>query len=149
MRRLDGPHAFVYYSRSEGKVYFARDCLGRRSLLKRTRASEGDLVLTSTAPPPQTDVDVQGDAWAEVGCEGIWELDLATMVAQGQESALKLHERFYDSQAPPAGSLVRDPSSAPAHSSQTYPLIERSAVVSSILSVSSTVLSRRSALSCQ
>ncbi|GAA5833927.1 hypothetical protein JCM3766R1_002474 [Sporobolomyces carnicolor] len=106
MRRLDGPHAFVYYSRSEGKVYFARDCLGRRSLLKRTRASEGDLVLTSTAPPPQTDVDVQGDAWAEVGCEGIWELDLATMVAQGQESALKLHERFYDSQAPPAGSLL-------------------------------------------
>ncbi|KAG0251040.1 hypothetical protein BG011_007890 [Mortierella polycephala] len=33
MAKIEGPYAFVYYHASSNRVYFGRDCLGRRSLL--------------------------------------------------------------------------------------------------------------------
>ncbi|KAF9111717.1 Asparagine synthetase domain-containing protein 1 [Mortierella sp. AM989] len=40
MAKIEGPYAFVYYHASSLKIYFGRDCLGRRSLLWHKRNKE-------------------------------------------------------------------------------------------------------------
>ncbi|GAA5897158.1 putative asparagine synthase [Sporobolomyces salmoneus] len=105
MKRLDGPHAFIYYSKAEDKIYFTRDCLGRRSLLRRKRNRRGEFVLTSTAPP-RTEHEGEEDAWVEISCEGIWELDLKVLASGEGEKFLRLHKRFYESEAPSSEALT-------------------------------------------
>ncbi|KAF9581305.1 hypothetical protein BGW38_001727 [Lunasporangiospora selenospora] len=46
MSKIEGPYAFVYYHASSQKVYFGRDCLGRRSLLwHKPSADNQDVTL--------------------------------------------------------------------------------------------------------
>ena len=68
IRGIRGPWAMVYYSSEDKKLWFGRDCLGRRSLLQKRVVETGALVLSSVG------VDMSG--WAEVGAEGLWWLDL-------------------------------------------------------------------------
>ncbi|BGP42293.1 hypothetical protein JCM10449v2_006298 [Rhodotorula kratochvilovae] len=68
IRDIEGPYAFVYYQASTQRVYFARDPLGRRSLLFHppTPASPY-LFLASNSPGagfPLQD-------WEEVACDGV------------------------------------------------------------------------------
>ncbi|GAA6063304.1 hypothetical protein JCM10212_006714 [Sporobolomyces blumeae] len=77
LRQVDGPHAFVYYQAKTKMVWFARDALGRRSLVVRngrftippndgggTRGGmsyEDALTLASTIPRPERrEFDGQG-----------------------------------------------------------------------------------------
>ncbi|GJN92383.1 hypothetical protein Rhopal_005413-T1 [Rhodotorula paludigena] len=65
---IEGPYAFVYYQASTQRVYFARDPLGRRSLLFHppTPASPY-LFLASNAPG--SDFPLQD--WEEVACDAV------------------------------------------------------------------------------
>ncbi|KAI9347138.1 asparagine synthase-domain-containing protein [Pilaira anomala] len=64
---IEGPFAFIYYRSSSNKIWFSRDCLGRRSLLWH-RSENGPFMLSSVA---QADMD-----WEEVPADGIYCIDL-------------------------------------------------------------------------
>lgn len=64
-----GPYAFVFYDAPNKRVYYGRDCLGRRSLLRKD-AADGTIVLSSVCD------NVSGEAWAEVDADGIHVVDL-------------------------------------------------------------------------
>jgi len=67
IERIEGPWALVYFSAKEKKIWYGRDCLGRRSLLRK-RTSVGGLLLSSVG------VDMEG--WEEIEVDGLWCLDL-------------------------------------------------------------------------
>jgi asparagine synthetase B (glutamine-hydrolysing) len=68
---IRGPYAIVYYDAVNNRIYYGRDCLGRRSLLRKS-TSDGSLVLSSVCD------NATGEAWAEVEADGIYVVDLST-----------------------------------------------------------------------
>lgn len=66
---ISGPFALVFYDAPHGRVYYGRDCLGRRSLLKRADTAE-ELTLSSVC---STEL---GEQWFEVEADGIYAVDL-------------------------------------------------------------------------
>ena len=61
---IKGPYAFVFYSEKLKKLWYARDILGRRSLLWKRQ--EGDLILSS--------VSLDYDGWSEVSSKSIYSI---------------------------------------------------------------------------
>lgn len=49
LQSIRGEYAFVYYDKESGKIWFARDCIGRRSLLY-SHNKDGNLLVTSVPP---------------------------------------------------------------------------------------------------
>jgi len=82
MEEVEGPWAMVYYSSKDNKLWFGRDCLGRRSLLQKCLVESGVLMLSS--------VGVDMADWTEVGVEGLWCLDLNGWSMRGQNEVLSL-----------------------------------------------------------
>ncbi|KAH7069140.1 asparagine synthase-domain-containing protein [Paraphoma chrysanthemicola] len=74
MSSIKGPYAFVYWDAYYKALYYGRDCLGRRSLLKKS-TSDGTLVLSSVCD------NACGEAWAEVEADGIYLVDLSSSSA--------------------------------------------------------------------
>ena len=68
---IRGPYAFVFYDAVHHRVYYGRDCLGRRSLLRKS-TQDNSLVLSSVCD------NASGDTWAEVEADGIYACDLNT-----------------------------------------------------------------------
>ena len=66
---IRGPYAIVFYDAVNKHLYYGRDCLGRRSLLKKS-TPDGSLVLSSVCD------NATGEAWAEVEADGIYMVDL-------------------------------------------------------------------------
>lgn len=69
LSNIRGPYAIVFYDALNRLIYYARDCLGRRSLLKKT-TSDGSLVLSSVCD------NATGEAWNEIEADGIYVVDL-------------------------------------------------------------------------
>lgn len=67
--RIRGPYAFVFYDAVGRRLFYGRDCLGRRSLLQSTNHA-GDFVLSSIC-----DGHVSS-SWREVEADGIYMVDL-------------------------------------------------------------------------
>jgi asparagine synthetase B (glutamine-hydrolysing) len=65
---IRGPYACVYYHSGQHRLYFGRDCLGRRSLVTTT-TQLGDRIIASVP----TDATLQ---WSEIDAEGIFYIDL-------------------------------------------------------------------------
>jgi hypothetical protein len=61
---IRGPYALVYYDGPRRRLYYGRDCLGRRSLLFRTEADHS-FTLSSVSH------DVSETGWAEIEANGI------------------------------------------------------------------------------
>ncbi|KAL8656278.1 MAG: hypothetical protein Q9210_000369 [Variospora velana] len=70
--RVSGPFAFIFYNARQGSVYYGRDRLGRRSLL-RSKAHNGDIVISSVCSGPST------TNWAEVEADGVYVIHLANI----------------------------------------------------------------------
>lgn len=70
--KIEGPFAFVYYKADTKKIYFARDCLGRRSLLWY-KSENGPFMLSSVGRAQEA---VEGGAWEEVPANGIYCIEL-------------------------------------------------------------------------
>ncbi|KAF2682272.1 hypothetical protein K458DRAFT_307800 [Lentithecium fluviatile CBS 122367] len=64
---IRGPYAFVFYDARSRCIFYGRDCLGRRSLLRKTNDA---LVLSSVCD------NATGESWAEIEADGIYLLDL-------------------------------------------------------------------------
>ncbi|KAH7395328.1 asparagine synthase-domain-containing protein [Phaeosphaeria sp. MPI-PUGE-AT-0046c] len=66
-----GPYAFVFYDATHRLVYYGRDCLGRRSLLRKT-VSDHSIILSSVCD------NASGESWTEVEADGVYILDLTS-----------------------------------------------------------------------
>ncbi|KAI8978629.1 asparagine synthase-domain-containing protein [Pilobolus umbonatus] len=67
---IEGPYAFVYWKAQLKKIYFGRDCLGRRSLLWNYGADK-PFMLSSVSKSSE------GMEWAEVPANGIYCIDIS------------------------------------------------------------------------
>lgn len=70
--KIEGPFAFVFYKAATNKIWFARDCLGRRSLLWQ-KSETNAFMLSSVAKADQD--------WEEVPAHGIYCIDLESTSA--------------------------------------------------------------------
>ncbi|KAK3323702.1 asparagine synthase-domain-containing protein [Cercophora scortea] len=68
-RAVEGPFAFVYYDQPAERLYFARDRLGRRSLMIARDVASDAVILSSIA-------EACDPGWKEVEADGIYVLDL-------------------------------------------------------------------------
>jgi asparagine synthetase B (glutamine-hydrolysing) len=76
LSEVAGPYGFVFYDDVHSRMYFGRDFLGRRSLLRRVD-THGNLLLTSVTNGAST------ENWSEVEADGIYCIDLTTRSATG------------------------------------------------------------------
>ncbi|KAJ2169877.1 hypothetical protein IW145_000732 [Coemansia sp. RSA 521] len=77
MSKIEGPYAFVYVDREQKHVWYARDYLGRRSLLTKTMDS-GAMLVSSVA-----DTADESTAWTEVAAQKIYCVDLNARTLDG------------------------------------------------------------------
>ncbi|KTW28577.1 hypothetical protein T552_01838 [Pneumocystis carinii B80] len=72
IREIEGPYAFIFIEKSKERLWYGRDCLGRRSLLKKTSTGINDsfcFLLSSVS---------NGDpSWEEVFADGLYFVDLS------------------------------------------------------------------------
>jgi asparagine synthetase B (glutamine-hydrolysing) len=78
---IRGPYAFVFYDAVHKLVYYGRDCLGRRSLLRKTTLDD-TLVLSSVCD------NASGDSWTEVEADGIYIVDLNVSLSNTLSSCI-------------------------------------------------------------
>jgi asparagine synthetase B (glutamine-hydrolysing) len=76
IEQIRGPFALVYYD-GKDKLYYGRDCLGRRSLMIG-RLEDGSLIISSVA-----DLSLNAQ-WSEVDADGLYVFDLS--VEGGKQS---------------------------------------------------------------
>jgi hypothetical protein len=74
LSRVAGPYAFVFFDHSRGRLFFGRDFLGRRSLLRRL-TNYGELIISSVSDGHSD------DGWTEIEADGVYCIDLHIMDA--------------------------------------------------------------------
>ena len=79
LSKIRGPFACVFYDAHSQKIYFSRDCLGRRSLVKST-SSNGDVVIASIC-----DLEFASE-WSEVEADGVYVISLSQEAIQKSSS---------------------------------------------------------------
>ncbi|KAI9317483.1 asparagine synthase-domain-containing protein [Dichotomocladium elegans] len=104
---IEGPFAFVFYQKSENRIWFGRDCLGRRSLL--WRRTESSIVLCSAAE--QWEANDERALWEELPAEGIYCIDLfgdenAPAVYRVHNHPVRLHPWTYTANDGKTNSLI-------------------------------------------
>jgi hypothetical protein len=77
---IRGPYAFVFYDARNRYLYYGRDCLGRRSLLRK-HGSDDEVLLSSVCD------NSTGQGWAEIEADGIHVIDLSQLPDQGPLSS--------------------------------------------------------------
>ena len=80
--QIEGPWAMVFYDASKRRLWYGRDCLGRRSLMRKMIRETGELLLSS--------VGVDMDGWDEVGVEGLGCLELQEFINNCSEVPIPL-----------------------------------------------------------
>lgn len=76
LSQVAGPYSFVFFDHQRGRLFFGRDFLGRRSLMKRV-TKYGDLILSSVS-------DGNPDEnWTEIPADGIYCIDLHVIDPSG------------------------------------------------------------------
>lgn len=86
LRSIQGPFAFVFFSKSRNRLYFGRDRLGRRSLLMRHTADS--FKLSSVA-------EESGEGWQEVEADGFYSIDVLSTFEKTM-STLARHPWVHD-----------------------------------------------------
>ncbi|KAK6513493.1 hypothetical protein TWF281_005117 [Arthrobotrys megalospora] len=73
LQGIEGPFAFVFYDGPSKRVWFGRDWLGRRSLLRRKSTDgDGSVAICSIADPRTI------SQWEEIEADGFYYIDLQT-----------------------------------------------------------------------
>ncbi|KAH3969741.1 hypothetical protein HBH64_083160 [Parastagonospora nodorum] len=79
---IRGPYAFVFYDAPNKLMYYGRDCLGRRSLLRKS-TSDDTLIISSVCD------NASGESWAEVEADGIYVVDLTSLSSSELSSSTR------------------------------------------------------------
>lgn len=106
-----GPFAFVFHDARNHFIFFGRDCLGRRSLLKKTTFFD-EFILSSVCD------NATGNQWTEVEADGIHVIDLKTSSSNSPLRTIHIpHQRLGDAMGAPRlvgeSSTPRTPLSCP------------------------------------
>ncbi|KAK6514373.1 hypothetical protein TWF506_008769 [Arthrobotrys conoides] len=73
LQKIEGPFAFVFYDGPSKRVWFGRDWLGRRSLLRRKSVDgDGNVAICSIADSQTI------SKWEEIEADGFYYIDLQT-----------------------------------------------------------------------
>jgi hypothetical protein len=98
--RIRGPYACVFYDGCAKQLYFGRDCLGRRSLV-RTISSNGDLLIASVSDSTDT-------GWTEVEGDGMYVLSLPDLSKSSVDTFSIDHYPLYylNTPKPESGGIV-------------------------------------------
>ncbi|KAL8964776.1 MAG: hypothetical protein Q9183_004225, partial [Haloplaca sp. 2 TL-2023] len=70
LNRVQGPYAFIFYSPENGKIFYGRDVLGRRSLLM-SDGQDGNIMISSVCTGNSS------GNWTEVEANGIYVLEMS------------------------------------------------------------------------
>ncbi|GBB99862.1 hypothetical protein RclHR1_03660009 [Rhizophagus clarus] len=91
LQNIEGPYAIIYWQNSKRRLWFGRDCLGRRSLLWNLPSEEEDnFILTSVGCKiPQISETSSSPYFAEVPADGIFYLDLDKMMSSASWEPFK------------------------------------------------------------
>ncbi|KAK6339187.1 hypothetical protein TWF718_008609 [Orbilia javanica] len=73
LQKIEGPFAFVFYDGPSKRIWFGRDWLGRRSLLRRKSVDGDRNVAICSIADPQTI-----SQWEEIEADGFYYIDLQT-----------------------------------------------------------------------
>lgn len=100
---ISGPFAFVFYDAVKSRLFFSRDCLGRRSLLQGFD-EDGNLKICSLCDGSSS------TNFEEVGFSGVYTIDLGAY----QDPSVSPRERYKieilpwsSDHSPPTGHIVR------------------------------------------
>ncbi len=93
---IRGPYAFIYYDALAGKIFFGRDCLGRRSLLRNSDAA-GMFSLSSVCG------ETHEHQCHEIEANGVYVMDLwnSSAVPSALEGILETEGTLTDVKTPP------------------------------------------------
>lgn len=80
--RIKGPYACVFYDAIQEKLYYGRDCLGRRSLVTST-ANNGDLIIASITQP-------EVEFWTELDASGMYVISLKSTVGPSDDNSFNI-----------------------------------------------------------
>lgn len=87
LQRIEGPYSIVFWQASTSRLWFARDCLGRRSLLWHNPTSDLDnFYLSSVASTAASTAET--DFWEEVPANGIYCIHVDKLVTSSGISAV-------------------------------------------------------------
>ncbi|CAG8556054.1 16502_t:CDS:10 [Dentiscutata erythropus] len=92
LQMIEGPYSIIYWQGSKRKLWFGRDCLGRRSLLWHIPSDERDsFLLTSVGckVPHRPEHFEAVSYFQEVPADGIYCLDINTMLSSGSLGSFK------------------------------------------------------------
>lgn len=81
---IRGPFSFVFYDWPNKYAYYGRDCLGRRSLLRKSMPTD-EVVLSSVAD------NSTGEQWAEVEADGLYVVDISLESGELHTTRIPLH----------------------------------------------------------
>lgn len=79
LRRITGPYAFIFYNARYGRIFYGRDFLGRRSLL-RSNGQGGSITISSVCSGPSS------GTWDEVEANGVYVIDLPKLCSKDDKS---------------------------------------------------------------
>ncbi|KAL8839407.1 MAG: hypothetical protein Q9170_001746 [Blastenia crenularia] len=83
LSHISGPYAFIFYHAISGRIFYGRDLLGRRSLLKG-EGKDGSFALSSVR------YGSSAERWTEVEADGIYVIDLPSV----PHKKIKIVERY-------------------------------------------------------
>ncbi|CBQ73902.1 conserved hypothetical protein [Sporisorium reilianum SRZ2] len=115
LSEVEGSYAFVLLDRTESKLYFGRDPLGRRSLLLHQSSEHSTIAIVSVASEVML---YPGTSLTEIDCSSLWTIDLLHTPTSPQPlprlasrftSPLQLHELRQPHPQPP------EPARSPEH----------------------------------
>ena len=90
LARISGPYAFVFYDSTRQLLFYGRDVLGRRSLLRR-RVPGQSLEIASVSGGKYD------RGFEEVGADGVYVLDLALASTTGDAALLSCGRHLHES----------------------------------------------------
>lgn len=99
---ISGPFAFVFYDAVHSRLFFSRDCLGRRSLLQGFD-EDGSLKICSLCD------GTSSTCFEEVGFSGIYTIDLEASVHASKQQYRIETLPWSSDPFPPAGHIVSQP----------------------------------------
>ncbi|KAI5479249.1 asparagine synthase (glutamine-hydrolyzing) [Pseudohyphozyma bogoriensis] len=108
IKHVEGPYAFVYYQAKTHKLYFARDPLGRRSLLLHKPSATSPFLLLSSNAPSST---YALSEWEELGAEAVYSYDLGEML--NDTGVIYPFDRLLTTHPDPSDRLASDETGLP------------------------------------
>ncbi|CAG8539269.1 9713_t:CDS:10 [Diversispora eburnea] len=93
LQKIEGPYSIVYWQNSKRKLWFGRDCLGRRSLLWNIPFADENFLLTSVGckiPNEFLNTITTESYLQEVPADGIYCLNVGEMLSSNDMSGEEL-----------------------------------------------------------